>query len=156
MTTVVDRLRAAGYELPPYQPLPAGAPRVRTLAVGPILYVSGHGPDVVGREPVRGRLGADLTVAEGAEAAERTMLNILATIEHEVGLATTVRVVKLLGMVRSAPGFDRQPDVIDGASRVLLTAFGSQQGMHTRSAVGMAELPMGIPVEIEVQAQLIV
>src|SRR5690554_3294861 len=120
MSIVADRLRAAGLELPAYQPLPEGAPRVRTLAVGPTLYVSGHGPDIAGRQPLRGRIGADLTVEVGAEAARRTMLNILATIEHERGLDRIVRVVKVLGMVRSANGFDRQPEVIDGASRVLL------------------------------------
>ncbi len=152
--TVLSALASAGLTLPPYQELPAGAPRVRTLVVGDWLFVSGHGPDAPGLPPLRGRVGAELTTQEGALAAERTVLNMLSSIEHEVGLDRVARVVKVLGMVRSAPGFGEQPQVVDGASRVLLAAFGPDAGMHTRSAVGMAELPMGIPVEIEMQLLL--
>lgn len=154
MSIVAQRLRAAGFELPENRPLPQGAPRVRTLTVHDLLFVSGHGPDVTGQLQVRGRVGGDLTVEQGALCAEHAMLNILSTIECEVGLDRVQRIVKVFGMVRSAEGFIRQSEVIDGASRVLLAAFGPAAGMHTRSAVGMAELPMGIPVEIELQAQL--
>jgi enamine deaminase RidA (YjgF/YER057c/UK114 family) len=154
MSEVLDRLARAGLQLPPYQSLPASHPRIRTLVVDKMLFVSGHGPDVSGTEHIRGKLGPDLTIAEGAEAARRTALNILSSIHHEVGLERVSRIVKVLGMVRSGEGFVDQPDVIDGASEVFIAAFGRERGIHTRSAVGLAELPMGIPVEIEIQALL--
>lgn len=152
MTTVDERLAQHGLHLPPYQPLPEALPRVRTLTVNNMLYVSGHGPDVPGLENIRGKLGREVSLSQGREAARRTALNILATIDAEVGLSRVVRVVKVLGMVRSAEGFGDQPSVIDAASDTFIAAFGREAGIHTRSAVGLAELPMGIPVEIELQA----
>ncbi|MDR5701198.1 RidA family protein [Agromyces aerolatus] len=154
MSEVSTRLRAAGLEMPAYQQLPSDFPRVRTLEVGELLFVSGHGPDAPGFPRLRGKVGRELDLAAGRQAARQTALNMLSTIDHEVGLDRVARMVKVLGMVRSAEGFGGQPAVIDGASEVFLTAFGRDLGIHTRSAVGMAELPDGIPVEIELQAQL--
>lgn len=154
MPDVIDRLRAAGIELPAYQQLPSDFPRVRTLEVGELLFVSGHGPDAPELPRLRGKVGCELDVEAGRQAARQTALNMLSTIDHEIGLERVARIVKVFGMVRSAEGFGAQPAVIDGASEVFLTAFGRELGIHTRSAVGMAELPDGIPVEIELQAQL--
>ncbi len=154
MSLVVDRLAEAGFVLPAYQQLPSDFPRVRTLEVGSLLFVSGHGPDAPEFPRLRGKLGRDLDVQAGRQAARQTALNILSTIDHEVGFDRIERVVKLLGMVRSGEDFGAQPAVIDGASEVFLTAFGRDLGIHTRSAVGMAELPDGIPVEIEMQLLL--
>lgn len=155
MSHVIDRLAAAGLTLPAYQQLPSDFPRVRTLQVGELLFVSGHGPDAPESPRFRGKVGRELDVNAGRVAAQQTALNILSTIDHEVGLDRIARIVKLLGMVRSAEGFGAQPAVIDGASEVFLIAFGREFGIHTRSAVGMAELPDGIPVEIELQAQVL-
>jgi len=155
MSVIHDRLRSAGLELPRYQQLPSDFPRVRTLAVGELLFVSGHGPDAPEFPRLRGKVGGDLDVQAGRQSARQTALNMLSTIDHEIGFARIARMVKVLGMVRSADGFGAQPTVIDAASEVFLTAFGRDVGIHTRSAVGMAELPDGIPVEIELQAQLL-
>lgn len=154
MTRVADRLRDQGFELLPYTPLPEGAPRLKTLIVGDMLFVSGHGPNTAGIPSILGKVGRELDLAEARAAAERAALNILTTIEHEVGLDRVEQLVKLLGMVSSAEGFTDQPAVIDGASDVFIAAFGKPAGLHTRSAVGLAELPGGMPVELELQALL--
>lgn len=154
MTRVADRLRDQDIDLLPYTPLPAGTPRLKTLIVGNMLYVSGHGPNTPGVPSILGKVGRDLSAEEARVAAGRAALNILTTIEHEVGLDRVVQLVKVLGMVNSAEGFTDQPAVIDGASEVFVTAFGDPAGLHTRSAVGMAELPGGMPVELELQALL--
>lgn len=154
MSRVAERLAEAGLTLPAYQQLPSDFPRVRTLEVGELLFVSGHGPDAPEFPRLRGKVGRELDVEAGRQAARQTALNILSTIDHEIGFDRIERIVKLLGMVRSGEDFGGQPKVIDGASEVFLIAFGRDLGIHTRSAVGMAELPDGIPVEIELQAQL--
>jgi enamine deaminase RidA (YjgF/YER057c/UK114 family) len=101
-----------------------------------------------------GTVGGDLTLEEGREAARLTALSILATMHDELGdLDRVRRIVKVFGMVNVAPGFDRTPAVIDGASDLLVEVFG-EAGRHTRSAVGMAELPFGIAVEIELIAEV--
>ena len=119
-----------------------------------MLYVSGHGPNTPGVASILGKVGRDLDVAEARLAAARAALNVLTTIEHEVGLDRVLQLVKVLGMVNSAEGFTDQPAVIDGASDMFLAAFGDHAGLHTRSAVGLAELPGGMPVELELQAVL--
>lgn len=154
MTRVIQNLRAHDLALLPYTPYPDGAPRLKTLIVGNMLYVSGHGPNTAGVTPILGKVGRELDVTEARAAAARAALNILTTIESEVGLDRVSQLVKVLGMVNSAEGFISQPDVIDGASELFVLAFGPQVGLHTRSAVGMAELPGGMPVELEVQALL--
>jgi enamine deaminase RidA (YjgF/YER057c/UK114 family) len=126
---------------------------VGCVVVDDIAHVGGHGP-VNGREIVRGKVGADLDLEAARRAARMTGLSILATLEAELGdLDRIERIVKVFGMVNTAPGFDQTPAVIDGCSDLLLEVFG-ERGRHTRSAVGLAELPFGIAVEIELTAAL--
>ena len=141
------RLAELGIELPPV-PQPV-ANFVRTRRVGDVLYVSGHGPVHPDGTRDQGKVGSDLDVARGQASARLTGLNMLATVREALGSLDRVRqIVKVLGMVHSAPNFGRQPEVIDGFSDLMVEVFG-EAGRHARSAVGMAELPFGIPVEIE-------
>lgn len=118
-----------------------------------LVYVAGHGP-VNGREVVQGKVGRDLTVEQGQAAARMTGLSILATLRASLGsLDRIARIVKVFGMVNVAPGFNQTPAVIDGCSDLLVEVFG-EAGRHARSAVGMAELPLDIAVEIELVARL--
>ena len=121
--------------------------------VDDVVHVGGHGP-VGGSERFTGKVGADLTLEDGYRAARATGLSILATLAEHLGdLDRIERVVKVFGMVNVAPGFNRTPEVLDGCSDLLVEVFG-EAGRHTRSAVGMAELPFDIPVEIELIARL--
>jgi enamine deaminase RidA (YjgF/YER057c/UK114 family) len=148
---IAERLAELGIELPAVFP-PAGS-YVGCVVVGDMVHVGGHGP-ISGSEVVRGKVGADLTVDEAKRAARLTGLSILATLQAELGdLDRILRLVKVYGMVNTAPGFDQMPAVIDGCSDLFLDVFGDA-GRHTRSAVGLAELPFGIAVEIELLAQL--
>ena len=114
-----------------------------------LVFLSGHGPFQDGAL-ITGKVGADLTAEEGAHAARVTGLNLLATLRAELDdLENVTSVVKLLGMVNVAPGFDNLPAVINGCSDLLIEVFGEKVGRHARSAVGMAELPFGMAVEIE-------
>lgn len=145
------RLAELGIELPPVSP-PVGS-YVGCVVVDDLVHVGGHGP-VSGDEIVRGKVGADLDLEAARRAARLTGLSILATLEAELGdLDRIDRIVKVFGMVNTAPGFDQTPAVIDGCSDLLLEVFG-ERGRHTRSAVGLAELPFGIAVEIELIAAL--
>jgi enamine deaminase RidA (YjgF/YER057c/UK114 family) len=123
---------------------------VGAVRVGSLLFVSGHGPIRDGRPTLRGKLGKDLSVEQGYQAAREVGLNLLSTVQVALSSLDKVkRVVKVLGMVNSAEGFEDQPKVINGFSDLMVEVFGEAIGKHARSAVGMAELPMGIPVEIE-------
>ena len=124
---------------------------VGAVRVGTLLFVSGHGPlRSDGKPSVQGKVGKDLTVEQGYQVAREVGLSLLATARRQLGSLDKVkRVVKVLGMVNSAPGFGDQPKVINGFSDLMVEVFGEGIGKHARSAVGMAELPMGIPVEIE-------
>jgi enamine deaminase RidA (YjgF/YER057c/UK114 family) len=142
-----QRLADLGHSLPS----PPSGPRLYVSAVrsGPLLYLSGHGPVGPDGKLVTGKVGADLDVDQAREAARLTGLQLLTAIRTELGSLDRVRrVVKLLGMVNTAPGFDNTPAVIDGCSQLFLDVFG-EAGRHARSAVGMAELPFGMCVEIE-------
>jgi enamine deaminase RidA (YjgF/YER057c/UK114 family) len=143
--TADDRLAELGLELPEIPPLPF-APRLRPVLVHDgLAYLSGIGP--VGLEGV---VGADLTVAEGYAAARATALLALRRIVDELGALERVeRWVKVLGLVRSAPGFGEQPAVINGFSELVVEVYGEERGLCARSAIGVAELPAGIPVEVE-------
>jgi enamine deaminase RidA (YjgF/YER057c/UK114 family) len=124
----------------------AYVPAVRT---GNLVYISGQGPFKDGRMVATGKVGSDVTVEQAIEAARVTCINGLAALKAEIGeLSKVTRVVKLLVMVNSAPGFGDQPAVGNGASELLQEVFGDA-GRHARSAVGMAELPFGMSVEIE-------
>ena len=118
-----------------------------------LIYVGGHGP-IEGEHMVRGKVGDDLSLAEGRQAARLTALSMLATVQEELGdLDRIERIIKVFGMVNVAPGFNQTPAVIDGCSDLLVDVFG-EAGRHTRSAVGLAELPFNIAVEIELIARI--
>lgn len=149
--TIADRLHLLGIELPPL--FPPAANYLACVVDEGLVYVGGHGP-IAGTEIMRGKVGGDLTLEQGRLAARMTALSILATLQAELGdLDRIERIVKVFGMVNVAPGFDQTPAVIDGCSDVLVEVFG-ESGRHTRSAVGLAELPFGIAVEIELIARL--
>jgi enamine deaminase RidA (YjgF/YER057c/UK114 family) len=140
------RLAEFGLSLPPVTaPLAAYVPAVRS---GAQVYVSGQVPIVDGKLLATGKVGAQVSPERATELAARCALNGLAAIEDLVGLGSVVRVVKVTGFVASAPGFTGQPGVINGASNLLRDVFG-EAGRHARSAVGVAELPLGVPVEVE-------
>jgi enamine deaminase RidA (YjgF/YER057c/UK114 family) len=140
-----DNLKKMGITLP--APPTAVANYVTSVRVGNLLFLAGHGPT---RGSAAGKVGKELTVEQGYEAARQTGLNLLATTKAALGSLNNVkRVVKVLGMVNSAPGFVEQPRVINGFSDLMVEVFGEAVGKHARSAVGMAELPNNIPVEIE-------
>jgi enamine deaminase RidA (YjgF/YER057c/UK114 family) len=124
---------------------------VGAVRVGNLLFLSGHGPvRAEGKPMARGKVGKDLSLEQGYQVAREIGLNLLATARASLGSLDKVkRVVKVLGMVNSADGFGDQPRVINGFSDLMVEVFGEAIGKHARSAVGMAELPMGIPVEIE-------
>lgn len=148
METVEDRLRAAGWELP--RPSKAVGIYVPAVLSGNWLVVSGHGPLTADRQLIRGRVGEDLDLAAARDAARITALNTLATVKKTLGsLDAVLRVVKTLGLVRAVPDFTDQPKVIDGFSDVLRVAFGEENGLGARSAIGVASLPDGICVEVE-------
>jgi enamine deaminase RidA (YjgF/YER057c/UK114 family) len=117
------------------------------------VYVSGQLPLVEGKLPYVGKLGAEVTVEQGAELARICALNALAAIESLVGLGRLVKIVKVNGFVASAPGFTGQPAVVNGASQLFGDVLG-EIGRHARSAVGVAELPLGAPVEVDVIAEV--
>ena len=142
MSTIEDRLTTLGLELPSQGP-PVGN-FVSAVRTGNLVFVSGHGPYKDGQYIYRGKLGEDVDTATGYEAARLVMLNCLA------GLA---RIVRVFGMVNSAPDFAEQPKVINGASDLLTEILGDR-GKHARAAVGMVALPMGISVEIEMVVEV--
>ena len=146
------RLKALGIQLPPAPtPVASYVPAVRT---GNLVFLAGQGPLAGGKPTVTGKVGAELTEEEGNKAARATILNSLAALRAEIGSLDRVRrIVKLVGWVNSAPGFTRQPWVINGASDLLVEIFGDA-GKHARSSVGANELPFNIPVEIELIVEI--
>ena len=122
---------------------------VRAVKTGNLLFLSGSGPKKADGSYITGKVGADLTIEQGYEAARITGINHLATLKAELGdLKRVKRIVKVLGMVNSSTEFTDQPKVINGFSDLMVEVFG-ERGKHARSAVGMASLPIGIAVEIE-------
>lgn len=151
MADVYARLAQLGISLPPVA-APAGSylPAVRS---GSYVYVSGQLPFVDGKLPATGKVGAEVSPEQARELAARCAVNALAAIDDLVGLSAVVRIVKVTGFVASAPGFTGQPGVINGASDLFGEVFG-EAGRHARSAVGVAELPLNTPVEVEVIAEV--
>ncbi|GAA1111963.1 RidA family protein [Nocardiopsis composta] len=147
MATPEERLAALGLELPEVvKPLAAYTPTVRT---GDHVYVSGQVPLVDGAPAGTGKVGAEVTPERAAELARICALNGIAAVKAEVGeLSAVRRVVKLVGFVASDPSFSGQPQVINGASELIGEVFG-EAGVHARSAVGVAALPLDVPVEVE-------
>ena len=151
MGRIDDRLVELGIELPAVFP-PAGN-YDGCVVDGDLVYVGGHGP-VAGDLVITGKVGRDVDLDRARDAARMTACSILATLRAELGdLDRVRRIVKVFGMVNVAPGFNRTPEVIDGCSDVLVEVFGDA-GRHTRSAVGLAELPFDIAVEIELIAAI--
>ena len=148
MPSPEQRLADLGFALP--APNPAVANFVGAVTVGELVFVSGHGPYRDGEYLYRGKLGGEIDVATGQEAARLVILNLLASLRAEIGELDRVRrVVKLLVLVNSEPDFQEQHLVANGASDLLVEIFGEERGRHARSAVGMGALPFGISVEIE-------
>jgi enamine deaminase RidA (YjgF/YER057c/UK114 family) len=127
---------------------------VGAVRTGNLVFVSGHGPFRDGEWHYIGKLGRDMDVETAREAAHLVALNMLASLKAEIGTLDRVqRIVRLFGMVNSAPDFAEQPKVIDGASNLLVELFGDK-GRHSRSAIGMGALPFGISVEIEMVVEI--
>jgi enamine deaminase RidA (YjgF/YER057c/UK114 family) len=142
----VQRLAELGIELPAVvAPLAAYVPAVRT---GNLVYTSGQLPLVDGALPRAGKVGGEVTAEEAKALARTCALNGLAAVHALVGIDSVRRVVKVVGFVASAPGFTGQPGVVNGASELFGEVFGDA-GVHARSAVGVAELPLNAPVEVE-------
>lgn len=147
---VDKRLAELGLHLP--EPPPPIANYVGAVQTGNLVFVSGHGPYRDGKYQWIGKVDSEIPVQQAREAARLTIINSLASLKAEIGsLDRVTRVVKLLGMVNSDPGFRLQPEVIDGASELLEQIFGHR---HARSAVGLGALPMGIAVEIEMIVEI--
>jgi enamine deaminase RidA (YjgF/YER057c/UK114 family) len=140
------KLAELGITLPAV-PKPAGAyvPAVRT---GSLVYTAGQVPFVDGKIAATGKVGGTVSLDEGKALARVCALNALAAVDSLVGVDAVVRVVKVVGFVASAEGFTGQPEVLNGASELFGEVFGDA-GLHARSAVGVAELPRGVPVEVE-------
>jgi enamine deaminase RidA (YjgF/YER057c/UK114 family) len=145
------KLAELGLNLPGVSP-PGGvySPAVRS---GNLVYVSGQVPMIDGKIAATGKVGADLTVEQARDLSRQCALAVLAAIDAVAGLRNVVRIVKLVGFVASGPGFTSQPAVVNGASELFVAVFGDA-GRHARSSVGVAELPLGAPVEIEVVAEV--
>lgn len=142
MANVEKKLEQMGVQL---KNLPkCDHPILRTKQAGNLLFVSGHGTNILGK------VGAELTVEDGYAAAREACINCLSAIKGAIGdLDRVENFVKVFGMVNSDPGFTQQPTVINGVSELLIEAFGEDIGSHARSAVGMAALPRNIAVEVE-------
>ena len=147
------KLKELGLTLPdPPKPVANYVPVVR---VGDLLFLSGVLPSRDGQLIMTGKLGQDLTIEQGKEASRLAVLNGLSIVRHETGSLDRVkRIVKMVGHIASAPGFTDQPQVLNGASDLLVSLFG-EAGRHARVAVGAAELPRQAPVEIELIVQLL-
>ena len=159
MSRVEARLKELGLSLPPEVQPPPGV--VLPFAFVNIrddrAFVSGHGPQAADGSlaPPFGQVGAEVTVEEAVEAARLTALSMLGSLQRALGTLDRITGwLRVFGMVNSAPGFDRQPTVINGFSDLILKVFGPELGRHARSAVGMAALPFGIPVEIEAEVAI--
>lgn len=159
MAGIEERLRTMGLVLPPpFEPPPGVVLPFQTVhVVGRRALISGHGPQAAHGSFARplGKLGRELTVEQGYVAARLTGLSILGSLQRTLGSLERIAAwTRVFGMVNSAPGFHHQPAVINGFSELILALFGPEVGAHSRSAVGMAELPFDIPVEIEGEVEL--
>lgn len=147
-----SRLKELKIELPPPpKPMASYVPAVRS---GNLVFLAGQGPPMVDGKRPSGKVGSEFTETQANQAARGTMLNLLAALRGEIGSLDRVkRIVKLTGWVNSAPGFTRQPWVINGASDLLIEIFGDA-GKHARTSLGANELPLNIPVEIEMIVEI--
>ena len=152
MAEIEGRLASLGVRLPEV-PAPAGV-YVPALRSGNYVYTAGQLPLREGELTHTGSVGSGVSVEEARSAARTRTLNALAAIKAELGSLEGVRIVKVTGFVASSAGFNGQPQVINGASELLGEVFG-ERGVHARSAVGVAELPLGSPVEVELIAEVV-
>jgi len=159
MAKIEARLAALDLVLPPEVKPPPGVvlPFRFVRVLGNRALISGHSPQAADGSVAGpfGKVGRELTVEQGYEAARLTALSMLGSLQRELGdLDRVTHWLRVFGMVNSAPGFDRQPAVINGFSDLILKLWGDDAGAHARSAVGMAELPFGIPVEVEAEVEI--
>jgi enamine deaminase RidA (YjgF/YER057c/UK114 family) len=159
MSTVENKLAALGLQLPAPIRLPPGVkfPFQFVRLSGTRAFISGHGPQNLDGSIATplGKLGRELTLEQGYAQARTVALSILGSLKRALGDLDRVRQWnRVFGMVNSAPGFNQQPAVINGFSDLILELYGAEAGAHARSAVGMAELPFDIPVEIEAEVEL--
>ncbi len=151
--SIAERLEELGVTLP-MPPSPAAA-YVQVVQAGDLVFVSGQGPVVEGRPAYVGRLGAEYDLAQGQEAARLAVINALAQLQGYLGsLDRVCRIVKISGFVACTEDFEQQHLVVNGASELLVQVFG-EAGRHARTAVGTNKLPFGIPVEIELIAEVV-
>ncbi len=147
MDKIEAKLKELGLELPP-TPRPM-AQYIPAKRAGDQVFVSGQGPMKAGKPVRTGHVGGELTLAEGAECARLCALNCLAAAKSVIGSLDAIEeIVQLRGFVSSAPGFEQQPEVVNGASELMVQLFG-EQGRHARAALGTCSLPRNIPVELE-------
>lgn len=151
MSAVEERLAALGLTV--HDVIPPVASYVPAVRTGRYVYTAGQLPFVDGALPATGKVGAEVTPERAAELAAVCALNAIAAVKSVVDLDSVVRVVKVTGFVASAPDFTGQPGVMNGASNLLLQAFG-ELGTHARSAVGVAVLPLDAPVEVEIVVEI--
>ena len=151
MATPAERLRELGLTLPSVA-TPAGA-YIPARRAGSLVFTAGQRPLVDGALPATGKVGAEVSPDDAHELARVCALNGLAAVDGLVGLDAVAGVVQVVGFVASAPGFTGQPAVVNGASQLFGEVLG-EQGTHARSAVGVAELPLGAPVEVEIIAEI--
>jgi len=159
MSKIETRLAEIGLQLPPPVKAPPGVvlPFRFVRVVGNRALVSGHSPQAADGSVAGpfGKVGRELTVEQGYAAAKLTALSMLGSLQRELGDLDRVKNwVRVFGMVNSAPDFDKQPAIINGCSDLILQLWGREAGAHARSAVGMAELPFGVPVEIEAEVEI--
>lgn len=148
----MQKLDSMGLKLPPAStPI---ANYVKYVQTGNLIFTSGHGPTTIEGKLITGKLGSDLTIQQGYEAARVTGLQLLATLQQAIGdLGRVKRIVKVLGMVQCTDDFKDQPKVMNGFSDLMVAVFG-EKGRHARSAVGMNALPNGMAVEIEMVVEV--
>lgn len=149
---VDKKLKDLGIEL--FAPPKPMANYVRAVRTGNLVYLAGHGPTKADGSNITGKLGKDMTIEQGYEAARQTGIALLSSLKGEIGdLNKVKRIVKVFGMVNCTPEFTDQPKVINGFSDLMVNIFG-EKGKHARSAVGMISLPTGIAVEIEMIVEI--
>ncbi|MCP4319887.1 MAG: RidA family protein [Hyphomicrobiales bacterium] len=161
MARIEARLEELGLVLPEPAQLPPGVrlPFAKVNVRGNMAYVSGHGPqnDDGTLSAPSGKVGKDVTVDEAYELARKTALSMLSSLQRELGdLDRITGWGRIFGMVNSAPGFTQQPAVINGCSDLIYDVFGPDVGRHARSAVGMAELPFGDGIAVEIEADVLI
>ncbi len=156
---IEEKLSALGLILPEPLALPSTVrlPFAQVRIRGNRAYIAGHGPQSPDGSlaPPFGKVGAEVSLEEAYQAARLTGLSLLASLKRALGdLDRVTAWLRVFGMVNSAPGFTRQPSVINGFSDLILEVYGTEAGQHARSAVGMAELPFRLPVEIEAEVEI--